>query len=73
MLIRADARAIPLRDKCVQCAITSPPYFRLARLRHGAMGRRRSGVRSSARVSGQANMGTGQHGKFYAGGQAKQR
>lgn len=29
MLIQADARAIPLRDGCVQCCITSPPYFGL--------------------------------------------
>jgi DNA modification methylase len=28
-LIQADARAIPLRDGCVQCCITSPPYFGL--------------------------------------------
>lgn len=27
MLIQADARAIPLRDGCVQCCITSPPYW----------------------------------------------
>lgn len=27
MLIRADARAIPLRDATVQCCVTSPPYF----------------------------------------------
>jgi hypothetical protein len=29
MLIRADARQIPLRDGCVQCVVTSPPYFGL--------------------------------------------
>jgi site-specific DNA-methyltransferase (cytosine-N4-specific) len=29
MLIQADARQIPLRDQCVQCVITSPPYFGL--------------------------------------------
>jgi DNA modification methylase len=29
MLIRADARHIPLRDGCVQCVVTSPPYFGL--------------------------------------------
>ena len=29
MLIRADARAIPLRDGCVSCVVTSPPYFGL--------------------------------------------
>ncbi len=27
MIIQADARAIPLRDGCVQCAVTSPPYW----------------------------------------------
>jgi DNA modification methylase len=29
MLIRADARAIPLQDACVQCCVTSPPYWGL--------------------------------------------
>lgn len=29
MLIQADARAIPLRDGCVQCCVTSPPYWGL--------------------------------------------
>jgi DNA modification methylase len=29
VLIQADARAIPLRDGCVQCVVTSPPYFGL--------------------------------------------
>ncbi len=29
MLIRADARAIPLVDGCVQCVVTSPPYWGL--------------------------------------------
>lgn len=28
-LILADARQIPLRDGCVQCCVTSPPYFGL--------------------------------------------
>lgn len=28
-LLRADARALPLRDGCVQCCVTSPPYFGL--------------------------------------------
>jgi len=28
-LILADARAIPLRDGCVQCVVTSPPYWGL--------------------------------------------
>ena len=28
-LILADARQIPLRDGCVQCVVTSPPYFGL--------------------------------------------
>lgn len=29
MIIHADARHIPLRDGCVQCVVTSPPYFNL--------------------------------------------
>jgi hypothetical protein len=29
MLIRGDARRIPLRDATVQCVVTSPPYFQL--------------------------------------------
>lgn len=29
MLIQADARALPLQDGCVQCVVTSPPYFGL--------------------------------------------
>ncbi len=29
MLIRADARFLPLRDGCVQCVVTSPPYWGL--------------------------------------------
>lgn len=29
MLIQADARQIPLRDGCVQCVVTSPPYWGL--------------------------------------------
>jgi site-specific DNA-methyltransferase (adenine-specific) len=29
MLIKADARHIPLKDKSVQCVVTSPPYWRL--------------------------------------------
>jgi DNA modification methylase len=29
MLIRADARQIPLQDACVQCVVTSPPYWGL--------------------------------------------
>lgn len=28
-LIRADARALPLKDRSVQCVVTSPPYFGL--------------------------------------------
>lgn len=28
-LIRADARRLPLVDGCVQCVVTSPPYFGL--------------------------------------------
>ncbi len=29
MIVRGDARRIPLRDHTVQCAVTSPPYFQL--------------------------------------------
>jgi len=29
LIIHADARAIPLRDGCAQCVVTSPPYFGL--------------------------------------------
>ena len=29
MLVQADARRIPLRDGCVQCCVSSPPYFGL--------------------------------------------
>jgi DNA modification methylase len=29
MIVRGDARQIPLRDESVQCAVTSPPYFQL--------------------------------------------
>jgi len=28
-MIQADARQIPLRDGCVQCVVTSPPYYGL--------------------------------------------
>lgn len=29
MILKADARAIPLRDESVQCCVTSPPYWGL--------------------------------------------
>src|SRR5713101_4307445 len=29
MIVRGDARRIPLRDETVQCVMTSPPYFQL--------------------------------------------
>jgi site-specific DNA-methyltransferase (cytosine-N4-specific) len=29
MIVRGDARRIPLRDQTVQCIVTSPPYFQL--------------------------------------------
>jgi DNA modification methylase len=29
MIIRADARAIPLKNNTVQCVVTSPPYWKL--------------------------------------------
>lgn len=31
MIVCADARALPLRDECVQCCVTSPPYWGLRR------------------------------------------
>ena len=36
MLIRGDARAIPLRSGCVDCIVTSPPYFNLRNYGHPA-------------------------------------
>ena len=29
MILRADARALPLREACVDCVVTSPPYWGL--------------------------------------------
>src|SRR4029453_5817657 len=29
MLIRGDARCLPVREACVDCVVTSPPYFGL--------------------------------------------
>ncbi len=29
MIVRGDARTIPLRAQTVQCVVTSPPYFQL--------------------------------------------
>ena len=29
MIVRGDARKIPLRNETVQCVVTSPPYFQL--------------------------------------------
>src|SRR5437870_5664957 len=29
MLIRGDARLLPLQDGCVDCVVTSPPYYGL--------------------------------------------
>ena len=34
MLIRGDARRLPLRDGCVDCVVTSPPYFALRNYGH---------------------------------------
>ena len=31
LIIRADAFHIPLKDECIQCVVTSPPYFNLRR------------------------------------------
>ena len=36
MLLTADARSLPLRDGCVQCVVTSPPYFGLRDYGHPA-------------------------------------
>ncbi len=33
-LIQADARYLPLKDGCVQCVVTSPPYFGLRNYGH---------------------------------------
>jgi DNA modification methylase len=35
MILRADARALPLVDGCVDCCVTSPPYFGLRDYGHG--------------------------------------
>jgi DNA modification methylase len=36
MIVRGDARRIPLRDETVQCVVTSPPYFQLRDYQCGA-------------------------------------
>jgi DNA modification methylase len=38
MLIRADARQIPLADNSIHCCVTSPPYWRLRRYCAGEIG-----------------------------------
>src|SRR5690242_13389102 len=35
ILLRADARRIPLKDNCVQCVVTSPPYWGLRKYAGG--------------------------------------
>jgi DNA modification methylase len=35
MILRADARFLPLLDGCVDCCVTSPPYFGLRDYGHG--------------------------------------
>ena len=40
MIVRGDARRIPLRNETVQCTVTSPPYFQL---RHYPCGARQLG------------------------------
>jgi site-specific DNA-methyltransferase (cytosine-N4-specific) len=35
MLIRGDARSLPLRSESVDCVVTSPPYFGLRDYGHG--------------------------------------
>ena len=44
MIIRGDARRIPLRDETVQCVVTSPPYFQL---RDYQCGERQIGLEST--------------------------
>jgi DNA modification methylase len=44
MIVRGDARRIPLRDQTVQCIVTSPPYFRL---RDYQCGRRQIGLEAT--------------------------
>ena len=44
MIIRGDARRIPLRDQTVQCIVTSPPYFQL---RDYQCGRRQIGLEAT--------------------------
>jgi site-specific DNA-methyltransferase (cytosine-N4-specific) len=36
MIVRGDARKLPVRDESVQCVVTSPPYFQLRDYRCGA-------------------------------------
>lgn len=35
MIVRGDARMLPLRDSCVDCVVTSPPYWGLRDYGHG--------------------------------------
>ena len=44
MIVRGDARKIPLRDQTVQCVVTSPPYFQL---RDYQCGRRQIGLEAT--------------------------
>jgi len=38
MIVRGDARRIPLRDETVQCTVTSPPYCLHGRAGRGLQG-----------------------------------
>jgi hypothetical protein len=44
MVVRGDARKIPLRDETVQCVVTSPRYFQL---RDYSCGARQIGLEST--------------------------
>jgi len=44
MIVRGDARKLPLRDETVQCVVTSPPYFQL---RDYQCGERQIGLEST--------------------------
>ncbi len=44
MIVRGNARRIPLRDQTVQCIVTSPPYFQL---RDYQCGRRQIGLEAT--------------------------
>ena len=47
MIVRCDARRIPLRDQTVQCVVTSPSYFQL---RDYQCGKRQIGLETTPEV-----------------------